>query len=53
MGRVRDLILSGKNGGQMPSITAMWFGEEFKLNFQALLSPGSGTGPEKAHSVPE
>lgn len=53
MGRVRDLILSGKTGGQMLSITAIWSGEESKLNFQALLSPGSGPGPEKAHSVPE
>lgn len=40
MGRVRDLILSGQSGGQMLSITAVWFGEESKLNFQS--TPLSG-----------
>ena len=31
MGSVRDLILTG---GQMLSITAVWFGKESKLSFQ-------------------
>lgn len=35
MGRVRDLILSGQTGGQMLSITEVWFGEESKLSFQS------------------
>ena len=53
MGRVRDLILSGQTGGQMLSVTAVWFGEESELNFHSTPLSEPSTGPEKAESVPK
>lgn len=50
MGRVRHLVLRGQTGGQMPSITEAWSGEEAELSFQS--SPLQGLAPaQRKHTL--